>query len=220
MSFTAKNTSDIQINVLFVCLGNICRSPSAEAVFTALASRFFLSQPDINKENNTSYSIRVDSCGTAAYHVGNPPDSRSISAAKKRGYDMRHMQARQLSNDDFAKFHYIMAMDQDNLKVIRERFSLYREQSKHKEQHCVASECVTPTIESFLGFARKCTLDSKFSSGLESKFSVPDPYYGDAESFEEVLDLSEEASRALLAYIHRTYFSTAPLNAIKVITEK
>lgn len=90
--------------VLFVCLGNICRSPTADGVFRALV-----------KEHNLQASIIVDSAGTAAYHVGNKPDCRSSLAAKDRGYDLTALRARQVVEVDFYEFDYILAMDNQNL---------------------------------------------------------------------------------------------------------
>jgi protein-tyrosine phosphatase len=91
------------IKVLFVCLGNICRSPTGEGVFRALVEREGLGD-----------QISVDSAGTAGYHVGNSPDPRSQAAAKQRGIDMSRQRARQVRADDFEKFDYLMAMDGEN----------------------------------------------------------------------------------------------------------
>ena len=91
------------VKVLFICLGNICRSPTGEGVFGALVEREGL--------NN---SISVDSAGTAACHAGSSPDSRSQAAARRRGIDMSHQCARQVHGDDFVKFDYLLAMDSRN----------------------------------------------------------------------------------------------------------
>jgi protein-tyrosine phosphatase len=88
--------------VLFVCLGNICRSPTAEAVFKKRASKLI---PD----------IIVDSAGTANWHIGNPPDTRASATAEQQGYDMSGLYARAVIRDDFHDFDYILAMDRQNL---------------------------------------------------------------------------------------------------------
>ncbi len=93
-------------SVLFVCLGNICRSPLAEAAFRKAATEAGL-------------EAMADSAGTAAYHVGNPPDPRSISEAARHGIDIGHYKGRQLEQSDFERFTHIFAMDHSNLKNIR-----------------------------------------------------------------------------------------------------
>ncbi len=93
-----------KVKVLFVCMGNICRSPTAESVF-----RFHLEQAGL------SAHVEVDSAGTHAYHVGAPPDPRAQAAAAKRGYDLSGLRGRQVQPRDFVEFDYILAMDRDNL---------------------------------------------------------------------------------------------------------
>lgn len=92
--------------VLMVCMGNICRSPTAEAVLRhhALAR---------------GLAVEVDSAGTENYHVGDPPDPRSILHARRRGYDLTDLRARQLSAEDFVRFDVILAADELNLRTIR-----------------------------------------------------------------------------------------------------
>lgn len=92
------------IRVLFVCLGNICRSPTGEGVFKALVDNEGLSD-----------RIEVDSAGTAAYHIGEAPDPRSQYAAKKRGIDISNQRARRVIEVDFERFDYLLAMDNKNL---------------------------------------------------------------------------------------------------------
>ncbi len=92
-------------SVLFVCLGNICRSPTAEAVFRVHAERAGLAE-----------RLLVDSAGTGNWHVGNPPDRRAIEHAAKRGYDLRPLRARQVAPADFERFAWILAMDRANLR--------------------------------------------------------------------------------------------------------
>lgn len=92
------------INVLFVCMGNICRSPTADAVFRHHV-----------RAAGLSHLIQVDSAGTHAYHNGEPPDRRAQQAALKRGYSMQGLQARCVEISDFSRFDYILAMDRNNL---------------------------------------------------------------------------------------------------------
>ena len=151
------------MRILFVCLGNICRSPSAEAVFRAIAAR---EAPEL--------TLEVDSAGTAGYHIGDPADPRSQEAARRRGYDMSPLRARIVDGADFERFDLILAMDTNNLDVLRKRApAVYRER-----------------VKLFLEFAPDCGLDE-----------VPDPYYGGPSGFEQVLDLVEEASRGLLIHL-------------------
>jgi protein-tyrosine phosphatase len=153
------------MKILFVCLGNICRSPSAEAVFRAIAAR---EAPELDLE--------IDSAGTAGYHIGDAPDSRSQAAALRRGYDMSPLRARIVEERDFERFDLILAMDTNNLEVLRRRAPAgYRER-----------------VKLFLEFAPDCGFDE-----------VPDPYYGGPTGFEQVLDLVEEASRGLLSHLRK-----------------
>jgi protein-tyrosine phosphatase len=92
------------VSVLFVCLGNICRSPTAHGVFEQMVSEAGLQQ-----------YIIVDSCGTGDWHIGHSPDKRSASAALSRGYDLSHLRSRQINGNDFNQFDYILVMDQQNL---------------------------------------------------------------------------------------------------------
>lgn len=148
------------IRVLFVCLGNICRSPTAEAVLRGRAERAGLLA-----------HLHIDSCGTAGWHIGKRPDKRSEHVAAERGYDLSTLRARQFSDEDFRRFDYILTMDRDNLTQVVTR----------KPHHCDAH------IGLFLDFISS-------SSTVE----VPDPYYGGPKGFEQVLDLIESASDALL----------------------
>ncbi len=103
MSDTSKKTS-----VLFVCMGNICRSPTAEGVFRAQAHAAGLEA-----------TVFIDSAGTHAYHVGAEPDARSQFFAAKRGYDLSHQRARLVNANDFVDFDYLLAMDKDNLALLQ-----------------------------------------------------------------------------------------------------
>jgi protein-tyrosine phosphatase len=91
------------MRVLFVCMGNICRSPTAEAVFA-----------DLVRREAPRAGIEVDSAGTHGYHVGAPPDARAVAAARRRGIDMSALRARQLESADFTRFDLLLAMDERN----------------------------------------------------------------------------------------------------------
>jgi protein-tyrosine phosphatase len=151
------------MKILFVCLGNICRSPTAEGVVRAIAAREF---PDL--------ALELDSAGTADYHVGEPPDRRSVAAARRRGYDISGLRARQVSAADFSDFDYVLAMDRSNLGEL---------------------ERLPARGRAHVG------LFMAFASGLGDE--VPDPYYGGSEDFERVLDLCEAGGRALLESVGR-----------------
>ena len=153
------------MRILFVCLGNICRSPTAEAVLRALAAR---EAPEL--------SVEVESAGTAGYHLGEPPDPRSCAAAARRGYDMRALRARIVEPGDFERFDLILAMDEENLRVLRRR----------------APTVAHERLRLFLEFA---------PAGAPQE--VPDPYYGGPNGFEEVLDLAETAARGLLDHLRQ-----------------
>jgi protein-tyrosine phosphatase len=112
------------VRILFVCLGNICRSPTAEVVFRTIAAR---EAPEL--------TIEVDSAGTAGYHIGEPPDPRTRQAALRRGHDMSPLRARIIEPQDFERFDLILAMDRENLSALlrrapahaRERIRLFLE---------------------------------------------------------------------------------------------
>ena len=98
----------MSIGVLFVCLGNICRSPTAHGVFLEQVRR-----------NGLQSRIRVDSAGTGDWHIGHSPDKRSAASALRRGYDLSALRARQVVREDFAQFDYILAMDRENLRNLQ-----------------------------------------------------------------------------------------------------
>jgi len=147
-------------SILFVCMGNICRSPTAEGVFRAALVRQGLAE-----------RIRADSAGTGDWHVGSAPDRRAIEMARRRGYDLATIRARQVEPADFARFGWILAMDRVNLREL---------------------ESMRPrTFSGHLGLF----LDFAPELGVHE---VPDPYYGGPDGFERVLDLVEAASAALI----------------------
>jgi protein-tyrosine phosphatase len=152
------------MKVLFVCLGNICRSPTAEAVFRRVLT-----------SDAVDLRIEVDSAGTHAYHIGEPPDPRAQAAARRRGIDMSALRARQVHASDFEEFDLILAMDRENLAELKRR--------------CPPR------------FQERVRLLLEYASLSES--DVPDPYYGGEAGFEQVLDLIEQASRGLLDDLRR-----------------
>jgi protein-tyrosine phosphatase len=151
------------IQVLFVCMGNICRSPTAEIIFA-----------NHIKEANLLEHIDCDSAGTHAYHVGHSPDLRSQDAVKKRGLDMSHLVARQVTINDLKSFDYIVAMDTDNFENL-----LALAPSSHKD---------------------KVSLLLSHAVGLPD-VDVPDPYYGGDRGFDLVYDLVEKGVVGLLSSI-------------------
>lgn len=99
---------DRVVNVLFVCLGNICRSPTAEGVFRRMIEQAGLQA-----------SVRIDSAGVAPWQVGRPPDPRAVAAARRRGIELSSLRARQVTASDFETFDYLIAMDRENLADLR-----------------------------------------------------------------------------------------------------
>lgn len=155
-------------NVLFVCLGNICRSPTADGIFRELVANAKLDQ-----------KIMVDSAGTGAWHIGKAPDSRTVAAARTRGYDLSVLRARQVTARDFDEFDYVLAMDEANLSDLQQL----------KPAH------FTGHLGLFLEF------------GARGDYrEVPDPYYGGRDGFELVLDLVEDAAQGLLKHIRQRLY--------------
>jgi len=122
--------------------------------------------------------VQVDSAGTHAYHVGEPPDRRAQEAARRRGVDLSSLRARRIAPEDFAHFDYILAMDQDNYLSLLE---------------------ICPP-----GYEGKLQLYMDYAPELRIR-EVPDPYYGGPTGFERVFDLLEAASEGLLADIRRRF---------------
>ena len=151
-----------QVRVLFVCMGNICRSPTGEGVF-----QHYVETSGYNDV------ILVDSAGIIDYHAGSPADARMRAAASRRGYALNSI-ARQVVPDDIDAFDLIVAMDLDNLMGLQELAKGPREHIR------------------MLG----TYLDGAGTNDLAR--SVPDPYYGGAQGFEEVLDMIERACPRLL----------------------
>ncbi len=152
-------------SVIFICMGNICRSPTAEAVF-----RKHLAVAGVADR------VVVDSAGTHAYHIGNPPDARSTKTAAERGYQMDALRARQALREDMERFDYVLAMDSENLRLIQ----------------ALAPTHLRDKPKLFMRFAPDYGVTE-----------VPDPYYGGDQGFEQVLDMIEAACAGLILDIQQ-----------------
>ncbi len=148
-------------------MGNICRSPTAEAVFRHRVDKAGLAG-----------RINIDSAGTHDYHIGEAPDPRTREAASRRGYDMSSLRGRQVGAADFSRFDYVLAMDENNLSILK------RLRPRDADSH----------LGLFLEFAKR-----------HDEREVPDPYYGGESGFERVLDMVEDAAEGLLGHIRRTH---------------
>jgi len=149
-----------KIKILFVCLGNICRSPLAEAVFKHKI-----------KAKGIADRFEVDSCGTANYHIGDTPDPRTIANARKNGVSINHL-GRQLSERDLEYYDHIFAMDNSNLRNIQ----ALPDASKYSDKIRLMRDYDT------------------IGTGSE----VPDPYYGHERDFQEVFDILDRSTEALI----------------------
>lgn len=158
-----------KVSVLFVCMGNICRSPTAHGVFRALV-----------QEHNLQDKIEIDSAGTHAYHIGEPPDRRAQSTAIGRGIDLSDLRARSVIPSDFTSFDYILAMDEANYEILLMECP---DEAKNK-------------LHLFLSFAPHL-----------NKREVPDPYYGGSKGFENVFDMIDHAAKGLLKDIEQRHLS-------------
>lgn len=145
------------VRVLFVCLGNICRSPLAEGVLREFAAQ-------------KGADLLVDSAGTGAWHVGDPPDRRSIRAAQQHGIDISGLCGRQVGLEDFTAFDLILGMDESNVATLKR----------------LAPEGTAEKVHLFLGYATGRNQD------------VPDPYYEGAEAFEALYQMLEAGCSSLL----------------------
>ena len=148
-------------------MGNICRSPMAHGYFEHLV-----------REAGLGERIEVDSAGTHAYHIGEPPDPRAQQTAQRRGVDLSTQRARKALREDFTEFDYVLAMDRDNYTILADLCPTGEEHRLHL----------------FLEFAPQL-----------SEREVPDPYYGGAAGFERVFDMVEAAAQGLLEDIRQRH---------------
>ncbi len=160
------------IKILFVCMGNICRSPTAEGVLRKFA-----------QQKGLDAHLSIDSAGTIGFHSGEAPDKRATLHAAKRGYDLSPIRARQINQPDYALFDYVLAMDQQNMAWLKN-------QIPHEHVH---------KLRLFLDFSQKYF-------GRD----VPDPYYGNAQGFEVVLDMIEDGAKGLIAYLREHELAVSP----------
>ena len=154
------------MRLLFVCLGNICRSPTAEGVMRALV-----------EDAGLADSVQIDSAGTGEWHVGSPPDTRAVTAARGRGVTLAGA-ARTVRPDDFDDFDLLLAMDRSNADDLR---ALARDDDERAKVHLL----------------REFDPESVRSGDLD----VPDPYYGARGGFDEVLDIVQAACAGLLEHV-------------------
>ena len=155
--------------LLFICLGNICRSPAAEGIMRHKVEERYLRD-----------EVVVDSAGIGAWHVGEHPDRRMQKHAAQRGYDLSQLRARQFRSDDFDRFDYIIVMDEENYHDVLQRMP-HATDGRQRELY----------INKVLRMKDYFTRHRGWSS-------VPDPYYGGAEGFELALDLIEDGCEGLL----------------------
>jgi protein-tyrosine phosphatase len=168
------------VRLLFVCLGNICRSPTAEGVMRTLV-----------RDAGLEERIELDSAGVGGWHVGSPPDHRAAAAARGRGIPLNG-RARTVRRDDFENFDLLLAMDSSNLRELRRIAPDERARAKVR------------LLREFDPASRAEEPGGRTSGDLlvsERDLDVPDPYYGAAGGFEEVLDLVQAACGGLLAEI-------------------
>jgi protein-tyrosine phosphatase len=160
-SAPVPDDSAVSTRILMVCTGNICRSPTAEGVLRTKLERAGLAT-----------QVRVDSAGTQGYHTAEPPDPRAIRAAAQRGYDIARLRARPVQPDDFARFDWLLAMDQTHVDWMTRR----------------APAAAQGRIGLLMPLA---------PPGL-AVTEVPDPYYGGPAGFDHVLDLLEAACEGVV----------------------
>lgn len=152
------------VHIKFVCLGNICRSPAAHAVFRHLV-----------RDANLESEIVITSAGTGSWHIGNPPDKRMLAALSKKNIEAGDLRAELVTEEDIAESDLVLAMDESNFNDL----------------HDIAREHDRQKIHLFMDFA----------STYDDLNEVPDPFYASDEMFNKVIEMVEDASEGLLAYL-------------------
>ncbi|BDD60077.1 hypothetical protein MAP00_005241 [Monascus purpureus] len=189
--YTAKMTKSIEttsarpVNVMFVCLGNICRSTMAEGVFRNMVA-----------SSNSPLVGEIDSSGTGAYHAGDSPDSRTMSTLRRHGIKNYSHYAQKITKEDFLKFDYLLAMDEWNLSDLLEvRESMLT--SSRKSGTVPAAKVAE--VRLFGDFGPGGKLHDNVGGGE----TVRDPYYGGANGFEEVYHQVTRFSKNFLDYLEK-----------------
>ncbi|KAH8703249.1 putative low molecular weight phosphotyrosine protein phosphatase [Talaromyces proteolyticus] len=178
-------------SVLFVCLGNICRSTMAEGVFRSLAA-----------PHRTSLIGEIDSAGTGAYHVNDPPDYRTMTTLRAHGIKDYNHAARKVTKDDFRTFDYILAMDQYNLRdLLRLRDSVAAGARKGGTRAATTpgADANIAEVRLFGDFNSDGTLNKRVGGGQE----IEDPYYGGIHGFETAYEQAVGYSKGFLAYLEK-----------------
>lgn len=157
-----------KVSVLFVCLGNICRSPSAQGILEKKVHELGLED-----------EINVDSCGTAPFNVGKSPDPRALNACEKHGYDIKAQIARQIDDDDYLNFDYIIPMDRKNMMSI--------------------------TAWAPKNYNGEIKLMMQYHPNSLGNTQIPDPYHDSPEAFDPIIKTIEQACDGLIAQIRKKY---------------
>ncbi len=154
------------VSVLIVCLGNICRSPMAEGILR-------------HKTEELGLNVFIDSAGTSNYHIGEHPDERAITNAKKHGIDISKLKARQFKAKDFDAFDHLFVMDESNYRDV---ISLARTKNDIEKVELILKR-----------------------SPSQNNNSVPDPYFGGEDEFEHVFELLDKACESIANSLKQTY---------------
>jgi protein-tyrosine phosphatase len=158
----SHDDSGTAVAVLFVCLGNICRSPTAEGVFRAALNRAGIAN-----------RVRAESAGLGDWHVGAPPDKRAIDAARRRGYDLSTLRGRKVEKEDFLRFDWILCMDESNLRTLNEMkpddFSGLSRAPARLRSRAGRSRSSRPLLRGAEGFDRVLDLIEASAAGLVAK---------------------------------------------------